>query len=183
MKKFLYAAAAFGSVFATSAQAHLVTFGWQETAFGTVLWGEHWHGDLSAPDTANGGIHITDVRTGTTTTAQWTGFLNNSLVASLGLTGFQADPGNAGSGTYNDWMYTVAIPLGNGTYDFITGPNCCIDTMTSPVRVTITGITTQPPGIGGAVPEASTWMMMIAGFGIAGMSLRGRRRNAVASLA
>ena len=35
----------------------------------------------------------------------------------------------------------------------------------------------------GAVPEASTWMMMIAGFGIAGMSLRSRRRNAVASLA
>ena len=35
----------------------------------------------------------------------------------------------------------------------------------------------------GAVPESSTWMMMIAGFGIAGMSLRSRRRNAVASLA
>ena len=35
----------------------------------------------------------------------------------------------------------------------------------------------------GAVPESSTWMMMIAGFGIAGMSLRGRRRNAIASLA
>jgi hypothetical protein len=38
-------------------------------------------------------------------------------------------------------------------------------------------------GGGGAVPESSTWMMMIAGFGIAGMSLRSRRRNAVASLA
>lgn len=37
--------------------------------------------------------------------------------------------------------------------------------------------------IPGAVPESSTWMMMIAGFGIAGMSLRGRRRNAIASLA
>ena len=35
----------------------------------------------------------------------------------------------------------------------------------------------------GAVPESSTWMMMIAGFGIAGLSLRGGRRNAVASLA
>ena len=34
-----------------------------------------------------------------------------------------------------------------------------------------------------AVPESSTWMMMIAGFGIAGMSLRGRRRNAIASIA
>jgi hypothetical protein len=37
--------------------------------------------------------------------------------------------------------------------------------------------------VGGGVPESSTWMMMIAGFGIAGMSLRGRRRNSIASLA
>lgn len=37
--------------------------------------------------------------------------------------------------------------------------------------------------IPGGVPESSTWMMMIAGFGIAGMSLRSRRRNAIASLA
>lgn len=35
----------------------------------------------------------------------------------------------------------------------------------------------------GAVPEASTWMMMIAGFGIAGMSLRGRRRKAIVPFA
>lgn len=39
------------------------------------------------------------------------------------------------------------------------------------------------PDTGGAVPEPATWAMMIAGFGIAGMSLRSRRRNAVASLA
>jgi len=61
---------------------------------------------------------------------------------------------NAGCNTYNDWMFTVPIPLGNGTYDFFTGPECCIDTMGDAVRVVITGITTQPPGIGdGAVPE------------------------------
>ena len=35
----------------------------------------------------------------------------------------------------------------------------------------------------GAVPESTTWLMMIAGFGIAGMSLRSRRRNAIATLA
>ena len=35
----------------------------------------------------------------------------------------------------------------------------------------------------GAVPESSTWMMMIAGFGIAGMSLRSRRRKSIASFA
>ena len=37
--------------------------------------------------------------------------------------------------------------------------------------------------IPGAVPESSTWMMMIVGFGAAGSALRLRRRNAVASLA
>ena len=32
-------------------------------------------------------------------------------------------------------------------------------------------------GIGGAVPEASTWMMMIVGFGAAGGAMRYRRRK------
>ena len=180
MKKSIYLAAALAAMPFTSANAHLVTFGWQETSAGTVLWGEHWHGDLTAPDTANGGIHITDVSNGTTTTAQWTGFLNNTVVAALGLTGFAADSGNAGSGTYNDWMYTVAIPLGNGTYDFFTGTNCCIDTMTSPERVVITGITTVPPGIG-TVPEPATWAMMLFGFGAIGGSMRDRRQRTTVS--
>jgi hypothetical protein len=162
----------------SSASAHLVQFGWQETASGTVLWGEHWHGDLSSPYTANGGIHITDVGTGTTITAQWTGVLNNTPVASLGLTGSQCDPVNPGCNTYNDWMFTVPIPLGNGVYDFFTGPECCVDTMGAPVRVTITGITTQPPGIGTGVPEPSTWAMMLIGFGSIGYAMR-RRRSAV----
>lgn len=31
---------------ATSANAHLVSFGWKDQGNGTVvLWGEHWHGD------------------------------------------------------------------------------------------------------------------------------------------
>jgi hypothetical protein len=37
--------------------------------------------------------------------------------------------------------------------------------------------------IPGGVPESSTWMMMIAGFGIAGMSLRSRRRKSAVSMA
>lgn len=35
--------------------------------------------------------------------------------------------------------------------------------------------------VGGAVPEASTWAMMLAGFGIVGGVLRSRRRKAVVS--
>jgi PEP-CTERM motif len=34
--------------------------------------------------------------------------------------------------------------------------------------------------IGGAIPEASTWAMIIAGFGIVGAALRRRRRSIVA---
>lgn len=164
----------------TAASAHMVQFGWEETATGTVLWAEHWHGDLGAPYTANGGLHITDVATMNTITVQWTGVLNNTLEGALNLTGSQDDPGNPGANTYNDWMFTTAIPLGNGVYDFFTGTNCCVDTMSQPVRVTITGITTQPPGIGG-VPEPSTWAMMLIGFGATGYAMRRRRSKVVAT--
>ena len=172
MKKLLLSAAAL-ALSAGTANAHLVTFGWQETAAGTVLWAEHWHGDLSSAYSDNGGIHITDSM-GATITAPWTGVINNTLVGALGLTGYAADPGNAGSGTYNDWMFTAPIPLGNGTYDFFTGTGCCVDTMTHPEEVTLTGITNVGPGIGnpGAVPEPATWAMMLAGFGLLGASMR-----------
>lgn len=159
----------------TAASAHMVQFGWQETAAGTVLWAEHWHGNLGSAYSDNGGLHITDTATNTTTTVQWAGVLNDTLESSLGLTGSQDDPQNAGANTYNDWMFTTAIPLGNGVYDFFTGTNCCVDTMGSPVRVTVTGITTQPPGIGGAVPEPGTWATMLLGFGALGYSMRRRR--------
>lgn len=161
----------------SAASAHMVQFGWQETAAGTVLWAEHWHGDLASAYSDNGGLHITDVATSATTTVQWAGVVNNTLIAALGLTGSQADPGNCCANTQNDWMFTDAIPLGNGVYDFFTGTNCCVDTMSNPVRVTITGITTQPPGIGNAVPEPSTWAMMLTGFGMVGGAMRYRRRS------
>jgi hypothetical protein len=38
-------------------------------------------------------------------------------------------------------------------------------------------------GTGGAVPESSTWMMMIAGFAFAGASLRNRRRKVTVTFA
>lgn len=168
----LCASAAALAFSATAANAHMVQFGWQETSSGTVLWAEHWHGDLTAPYSDNGGLHITDVATGNTITAQWSGVLNNTPIGSLGLTGSQPDPVNCCANAYNDWMFTVAIPLGNGVYDFFTGTNCCVDTMSSPVRVTITGITTQPPGIGSAVPEPASWAMMLLGFGAIGYAMR-----------
>jgi hypothetical protein len=61
------------------------------------------------------------------------------------LTGWDANTGNAGSGNYDDWFYTDPLVIGNGTFDFFTGTNCCIDTMHSPVSITLTGV---PPGTG-----------------------------------
>ena len=168
------AAVAFG----TAANAHMVAFGWQATAAGTVLWAEHWHGNLTTAYSDNGGLHITDVVTNATTTVQWAGVVNNTAEAALGLTGAQADPNNCCRGSENNWMFTAPIQLGNGVYDFFTGTTCCVDTMSSPVRVTITGLA-LPPGIGG-VPEPASWAMLIAGFGLTGAAMR-RRRTAVAA--
>jgi hypothetical protein len=176
----LTASAATLAALSSAANAHLVQFGWLDNgAGGVTLYGEHWHGDLTSAYSANGGIHITPVSfVGPTITAPWTGVINNATTASLGLTGSQCDPVNSGCDFYHDWMITSPIALGNGVYDFFTGPNCCIDPMGAPVRVTITGVTSVPPGtIGnGAVPEPSTWAMMLLGFGAVGFAMRRRKK-------
>ena len=86
------------------------------------------------------------------------------------------------------WQGIKFTGLVAGTYDFGCGTTCgstqqwaslsTVGGADGTVRITLTS-----RDVGGAIPESSTWAMMIAGFGIAGMSLRSRRRNAVASLA
>lgn len=166
---------------ATGAQAHLVSFGWTDNGNGTVrLWGEHWHGDQSVPSTANGGITITDLSGSISPfTAQWTGVLNNSdrddMLTAGTLTGWEL-AGN-GATEYQDWFYTEDLVIGNGDWQFFTGPNCCIDTMGAPVSVTLTGITSVPEGTGpSAVPEPGT--LAIIGMGLAGLGFARRRKTA-----
>lgn len=169
--------------FSSAANAHLVQFGWKDNgAGGVVLYGEHWHGDLTFAYSDNGGIHVTPVSfVGPTTTFQWTGVINNTSTADLNLTGSQCDPVNTVCDGERDWMYTVPLALSNGVYDFFTGTGCCVDTMSSPVRVTVTGVTSVPPDTigGGAVPEPSTWAMMLLGFGAVGFGMRRRNKTRV----
>lgn len=172
---------------ATVASAHLVTIGWHDNLDGTVtLWGEHWHGDQVSPSTANGGLTVTDLATSTSFVTQWIGLQNNTTLASMlgdgTLTGADGGTGHAGSGMEHDWFYTNPLVIGNGSWQFFTGTACCIDTMSSPVQVTLTGITSVPPGTGpgGAgdpVPEPATLLLFGGGLaGLIGTQIRRRRK-------
>lgn len=166
---------------AGSVQAHLVSFGWTDNGNGTVtLWGEHWHSDQTVASTANGGITISDpTGTNPSFTAQWIGVQNNTdrdaMVANGTLTGYDTNTGNPGQ--YDDWFYTTPLVIGNGTWNFLTGSNCCIDTMLTPVQITLTGITSVPGGTGpsSAVPAPSA--LALLGLGLVGMMSFKRRQK------
>ena len=84
-----------------------------------------------------------------------------------------AGPGFRGDSSTGDHSLNMAYRLGtlaNGasaTFQYSYAAGLGID------KITPTG----------AVPESSTWMMMIVGFGAAGSALRLRRRKSIASLA
>ncbi len=184
-------AAIAATLIATGASAHTVGLGWLDNGNGTItMFGEHWHGNQSTPSTANGGLGIFDTSSGAELfRTQWIGVFNDvdETASSFGatglgsstLTGHAIDPGNHnGSSAYNDWLYSAPLTLGNGTWDFFTGTNCCIDTMTTKLRVTLSGIISVPPGTGPGDPTnpiplpAAGWMLLAGIGGLAAMKRR-----------
>lgn len=184
-------------LWAGAASAHTVTFGWTDNGNGTVtLWNEHWHGDQTFPCnegvlcSANGGLTISGDGSGSLAsqglnpfTVQWAGTLNNTdrvdMVNDGTLLGFVDDPGNAGGGTYDDWLFTAPLVIGDGSWWFFTGNNCCIDTMTHPVLVSLQGIGSVDPGTGpggvGVVPVPAA--LPLLGGGLALLGFLGMRRK------
>ncbi|MXQ09121.1 VPLPA-CTERM sorting domain-containing protein [Alphaproteobacteria bacterium GH1-50] len=189
---------------ATPAVSHTVTIGWTDNGNGTVtLWNEHWHGDQTFPCdegilcSDNGGLTISGDGTSGSygydpLLIQWNGTLNDAdrddMLADGTLTGYMDDPSNAGGGTYDNWLYTQPLVIGNGTWYMFTGTTCCIDTMSEPIEFTLTGITSvgegtgpslDPPSNGGAnvVPVPAGMPLLIGGLAALGLL---RRRKAKA---
>lgn len=97
-------------------------------------------------------------------------FAGDNGVTAIYLNGHQISSGADGFSSYTAFM--------SGSSNFIAGTNVLTFNLRNDGGQT--GLRVEVAGSADAVPEAATWTMMIAGFGLVGVGLR-RRSAAVAA--
>ncbi|MDB5453722.1 MAG: hypothetical protein JWO33_2300 [Caulobacteraceae bacterium] len=134
----------------------------------------------------------------TATTVNVTSLSSGFVVLTSGLTSGAMTPGAYPDPSIGTFEYGLDCPLctGQGPYQsslhfIVTAANSSalslvpVGTSNSlgaaNLRITSSGLTGAVGFVGAAVPEASTWAMMILGLGMVGVGLRMRRRNALAT--
>jgi len=122
-------------------------------------------GYASGPDPDGGGLFIAannlNLANGTpsgSTTTFGRSLLGDVLRTDFGLNGLT---GTENSATYIFRTNATTFD-GAGTFSIFNGGS-------------VQGIAFRPTGLGQAVPEPSTWMMMLLGFGTIGLTMRRRR--------
>ena len=93
--------------------------------------------------------------------------------------------GNVFGGTFTG--FNSLVPFGTNSNFFVAGINHLDFTLTNtggPQAFQVAGLTVTaeklPPVVGG-VPEPTSWMLMVAGFGLVGFAARSRKSNVVAA--
>ena len=185
MKKLMFAALAFTAVLASPAAA--------VTVIGTTAAGPVYNRPLAGtPPTGLSAVGTAvgyDVQAFTVSTSGTYTFLMTQLTVFDTFLGLHATSFNPLSALTNAIVYNDDLAPGNFTQSGFTS----VLTAGTSYFAIATGFANTDRGrysleitgpgtitIGGAVPEASTWAMIIAGFGIVGAALRRRRTLAFA---
>ncbi|NQZ22128.1 MAG: PEP-CTERM sorting domain-containing protein [Colwellia sp.] len=134
------------ALLSTSAQAHLIYFGYSDNGDGTVdYFGQHYH---SASQSTGSGLTFTDT---TNTAITFTGLWNdtvasqsvNDMLATL-TQGWDLTSGYSDTTQYN-WLVSRNVSLANGVYQVSATNPTVVDTAISTLpEVTVTGVTPVP---------------------------------------
>jgi PEP-CTERM motif len=97
-------------------------------------------------------------------------------IAAINNLGWYSTWGIGGGQQYNE---NFKVDLGAPGYNAPGGSNSAVSAYVrdNARGAAFTNYVFRVSGVSGAVPEASTWMMMLAGFGMAGGAMRYRRRH------
>lgn len=101
-------------------------------------------------------------------------------VSAINNLGWYSTWGIGGGQQYNE---NFKVDLGAPGYNAPGGSNTAVSAYVddNAIGSTYTNYVFRIDGVAGAVPESSTWMMMLAGFGLAGGAMRYRRRRTAVS--